>query len=245
MAAGNGVTVRLLGDTLVAQCGKDAELGVVISNNSEEDIYIPISRELEGDRIKLYPWRLSYDSSGSPFRLARQLQYNDVLERLDALLRFFRLPAGREVALQGVIPQRWLCSAAREIAPPYLNAELNPVFYSDRVRSLRDAEYHRDPNLPSAIGLRYDVAYTTLRYLESLPVTSRNVNSSGDTVQVMVGIKEEPGGDPERHPEGGRKQHHYLEIPGVTCRAPDAAAPEHMAGHAPRTSSDYSLSSFR
>lgn len=192
-ASGDGVVVRLLADTVAARCGGDTEIGVAISNNSDEDIYIPVSREMEGDRIKLYPWRLSYDTSGAPIRLARQLQYNDVIERTDALLRFFRLPSGREVMLHGVIPQRWLCAPATEIAPPYLNAELNPVFYSDRARALRAAEYHRDPKLPAAIGLRYDVAYTTLRYLESLPVSSRNVNASGDTVQVMVGIPEEPG----------------------------------------------------
>ncbi len=190
--SGEGVIVRLQADTLPVRCDVDAELGLTIANNGGEDIYIPISRELEGERIKLYPWRLSYDSAGVPIRLARQLQYTDVIERLDGVLRFFRLPAGTQVALRGVLPQRWLCSPATEVSPPYLNAELNPVFYSDRARALRAAEYHLDPNLPATMGLRYDVAYTTLRYLESLPVQSRNVNAAGDTVQVMIAIKDEP-----------------------------------------------------
>lgn len=190
-AAGDGVSVRLHADTLAVRCSGDAGLGVTISNNSGQDIYIPFSHDLEGSRIKLYPWRLSYDGDRQ-IRLARQLQYNDIVEREDALSRFFLLPAGKEVALQGVITPRWLCSAPEEIPNAYLEAELNPTYYSDRSRALRAAEYRRDPNLPATIGLRYEVAYTTLEYFEGLPVLKRESNPSGDTVNILIGVKDEP-----------------------------------------------------
>lgn len=183
--------VRLLADTLAARCESDAEIGVAIANNSDLDIYIPISNELEGDRIKLYPWRMSH-MDGSEIRLARQLQYNDILEREDALARFFRLPSGEEVRFRGVIPQRWLCSPLTEVSGEYMGMELNPTFYADRSRSLRGAEYRRDPALRKSIGLVYEIAYTTLRYLDSIPVSARTWNPTRDTVQVQVELNEEP-----------------------------------------------------
>jgi len=192
-ASGAGVVVRLRADTIAARCDDDAMVDLTISNNGEKDIFIPISHELEGDRIKLYPWRLSY-AGGRDIRLARQLQYNDVLEREDALLRFFRIPAGREIALHGVIPRRWLCSPAELVPDAYLEAELNPTYYADRSRALRGASYRRDPDLPAEIGFRYDVIYTTLDYLEGLPVTGTDWNDARDTVRVTIGVKEEPAG---------------------------------------------------
>lgn len=189
-ASGTGVVVKLHNDTIIARCDADATLDLTISNNGEEDIYIPISNELEGDRIKLYPWRLSY-AEGRDIRLARQLQYTDIVEREDALLRFFLLPAGREISLRGVIPQRWLCSPADLVPNPYLEAELNPTYYADRARGLRGAAYRRDPDLPATIGFRYDVAYTTLGYLDALPA-ERSWNDARDTMRATIHVKEEP-----------------------------------------------------
>jgi hypothetical protein len=188
---GKGVVVRLLGDTLNAECAHDASVGVTIANNSDLDIFIPFSKELEGMRVKLYPWRLLYEE-GRPIRLARQLQYNDIIEREDALARFFRLPAGRQVTLEGTVPQRWLCLVATSITDEYLGLELNPTFYADRARALRGAEYKRDPQLLTTVPFRYDVAYSTLRYIDSLPVASRASNSAGDTTRVTIAVKEEP-----------------------------------------------------
>lgn len=188
-----GVSVQLLGDTIMARCTDDVALGVTIVNNGDVDVYIPFSKELELDRVKLYPWRLYFEGT-DPIRMARQLQYNDLIEREDALARFFRLPAGRQVTLNGTIPQRWLCSPATPVTTEYLKLELNPTFYADRSRALRGAQYWRDPALKTPVPLRYDVAYTTLRYLDSLPVTSRTPNAAGDTIQVAIAVKEEPAG---------------------------------------------------
>lgn len=189
---GPGVVVRLNADTLRARCAADAPVGIVVANNSDSDIYIPFSKELDGMRLKLYPWRMLY-RDGEALRLARQLQYNDMLEREDGVLRFFKLPAGRQVTFDGVIPQRWLCFPTTTVSDSYLDQELKPLFYVDRTRALRNAEYKRDPELRTTVALRYDVAYTTLHYLDALPVLSRSTNGAGDTTQILIGVKEEPG----------------------------------------------------
>lgn len=189
-----GVVVRLLADTLYGRCGHDAALNVVIANNTAEEIFIPFSHELDGERLEIYPWRLLYDSAtAKPVRLARQLQYNDMIERQDALLRFFKLPAGREVRLSAVIPARWLCAPTTAVTAEYLGYELNPVFYADHSRNLRGKELGRDPDLRTSIGLRFDVAFSSFRFLDALPVLSRKTNPAGDTTEIRVGVKEEAG----------------------------------------------------
>lgn len=188
---GEGVAVRLAEDTIVGRCSEGAEVAITIANNDELDIYIPFSKELEGSSVKLYPWRIFYED-GMAIRLARQLQYNDIVEREDALHRFFRLPSGKQITLRGVVPQRWLCSPTTAVTDEYLGLELNPTFYADRSRGLRGAEYRRDPQLLMSVPFRYEIAYTTLRYLDSLPVISRVTSRAGDTTQVTIAVKEEP-----------------------------------------------------
>ncbi len=134
MLPGDGVVVRLTGDTVAARCETGATVGVAIANNGPEDIYIPVSKEMQGEQIKLYPWRLFY-ADGRPIRVARQMQYSDLGEREDPLLRFFRLPAGKEVVLQGMITERWLCA---------------PLARRHRVGGLRDDRRSR----PSRPGQR-------------------------------------------------------------------------------------------
>lgn len=189
--ADTGVVVRLVADTLRADCDRDAALDVLIANNTDDDIYIPFSKELAGSSLKLYPWRVIY-ADGRAVRLARQLQFNDLVEREDALARFFRLPSGRQVVLHGVVPQRWLCSPTTPVTDEYLGYELDPLFYSDRTRSLRAREYRRDPDLLTTVPLAFEIAYTTLGFIDALPVKSRARNSAGDTTQIGIAVKEEP-----------------------------------------------------
>ncbi|MEO6048769.1 MAG: hypothetical protein ABIQ57_14905 [Candidatus Kapaibacterium sp.] len=189
---GDSVVVLLIGGDIPARCENGAEVGIEVANNSARDIYIPISNELEGENIKLYPWRLFY-VSGGPVRVARQIQYNDLVEREDARLRFFRLPKGKEVVLRGIIPQRWLCSTPTEVPEYYLQAELNPTLYSDRSKELRAASYQRDPKLGDSLRLRYDISYTTLNYLDALPVKERKWNAARDSVEITVGMKDDIG----------------------------------------------------
>src|SRR5688572_13053706 len=58
---GTGVIVTFPTDVLAGDCLNGGESPVVIANHTGEDILIPTSRELEGSRIKLYPWRLHHD----------------------------------------------------------------------------------------------------------------------------------------------------------------------------------------
>ncbi|MBS1912012.1 MAG: hypothetical protein JST22_08510 [Bacteroidetes bacterium] len=190
--AGDGVAVRLLADTIRARCADGAHVDIVIANNTDQAIYVPFSNDLEGDRIKLYPFRLLYEGDHR-IRLARQLQYNDVVERLDSKVLFYRLPAGKQTTLHASVQERWLCSALTTVTKEYLALELNPTFYSDRVRGLREGTYRRDPNLLRTSGFCYEIAYTRLGYLDSLPVQQRSVNSRGDTTTVQINVKEEPG----------------------------------------------------
>jgi len=192
MLPGEGVVVRLTGDTVAARCETGASVGVAIANNGPEDIYIPVSKELQGEQIKLYPWRLFY-ADGHPIRVARQLQYSDLGEREDPLLRFFRLPAGKEVTLQGMITERWLCAPPLDVNAGYLDMETSTTsFYADRTRGLRAYHYQRDPNLPDTIALRYDVVYTTLGYLNELPTLNQTWNAAHDTTQLTIAVPEEP-----------------------------------------------------
>ena len=184
--------VRLTGDTLPVRCETGAEVGVSVANNGEEDIYIPVSHELEGGTIKLYPWRVLYAKTG-PIRIARQLQYADLGEREDPLLRFFKLPAGKQIDLRGIITERWLCAPPIEANAGFLDMELTTSFYADRTRGLRAYHYERDPKLPDTIALRYDVFYTTFDYMNQMPVAKQSWNDAHDTTQMTIAVPEEPG----------------------------------------------------
>jgi hypothetical protein len=188
---GEGVIVRLEGDSLVARCGADAELPLVIANNSDNDIFIPISRELEGDRLKLYPWRFLY-ANGVPMRLARQIQYGDLLDRTDSRLLFHRLPSGSQVRLRGVIPSNWLCAPATPIPEGYLERELNPTFYSDYSRRLRAADVGVIDTVNRRTLMRYDVAYTSLDIWKGLPGSATEWNPARDTAQIHIAVTDEP-----------------------------------------------------
>jgi hypothetical protein len=187
---GDSVAVRLLPDSVTATCGTDAEVPLVIANNTASDIYIPISRELEGDRIKLYPWRLYYEEK-KPVRLARQIQFGDLLERTDGRLAFHRIPPGREVRLRGVIPGNWLCVPPTDIPAAYLERELDPTYYADYSRTLRDESARYGKKLP-LVGLRYDVAYTPLDFWHGLPGVTEHSSPGGDTVYTDIKVKDTP-----------------------------------------------------
>jgi hypothetical protein len=191
--AGDGVIVRFPSERFAGDCVKGAETPVVIANRTARDVFIPTSHELEGSRIKLYPWRQHHDSARGAIRLARQIQYGDMFEHsTDARLRLMRLPAGREVRLTASVPGQWLCTKPTELYEGYLQAELDPAFYSQRSRGLRTSPYEQARELVSPIGMRYDVVWVTLEFLERLPVSSRTVSSAGDTIAVQLAVKEEP-----------------------------------------------------
>lgn len=189
--AGQGVVVRLNDDTVRGSCMIDAYTTVTVANNGSEDIYLPISHELSGDTMKLYPWRLVYQEKRQ-VRLARQIQYGDLVERTDARLSFYRLPAGKQVDLVGVIPQRWLCTPPSSLVEGYLEGELDPQYLAEASRSIRGSVPSVDADIFGPMGLRYDVAYTTLGFLQGLPVRSEQWNSRHDTATIHVAVKEEP-----------------------------------------------------
>lgn len=190
---GDGVSVRFMNQRLAGSCDRGGEAPLVIANHTDEDVFIPTSHELEGSRIKLYPWRQHHDSARGTIRLARQIQYGDLLERNnDARLRLMRLPAHHEVHLTAWVPGSWLCTKPTELYEGYLTAELDPAFYAQRARGLRASPYEQAKELVSPIPMRYDVVYVTLGFLEALPLVSRTSNSAADTITVHLDVKEEP-----------------------------------------------------
>jgi hypothetical protein len=188
-----GVEVRFASERISGSCALGATAPLVIANHSDTDAYIPTSHELEGSRIKLYPWRLHHDSAHGAIRLARQIQYGDMFEHgNDARLQLMRLPAHSEVALTAVVPGQWLCTKPTELYEGYLDAELDPAFYSQRSRGLRTSPYEQSKDLVSPIGMRYDVVWLSLAYLDALPVVARKESPRGDTISVEIDVKEEP-----------------------------------------------------
>lgn len=188
---GEDVMIRLHDDTVRGSCQIDAYTHLTVANNGKEDIYLPISHELSGDTVKLYPWRLIYQNTRQ-VRVARQLQYGDLVERTDAKLLFYRLPSGKQIDLVAVIPQRWLCTPPSSLTEGYLEGELDPQYLAEASRGLRGSSPFSNANIFGPMGLRYDVAYTTLDFLRGLPVDSEQWNSGHDTATIHVAVREEP-----------------------------------------------------
>jgi hypothetical protein len=190
---GEGVEVRFASERMIGDCEKGAASPLVIANHTAKDIFIPTSHELEGTSIKLYPWRQHHDSAHGTIRLARQIQYGDLLERNnDSRLRLMRLPAGREVHLEARVPGDWLCTKPTELYEGYLTAELDPTFYAQRARGLRASPYEQAKELASPIPMRYDIVWVTLDFLQSLPVDRRTTSPGGDTITMHLNVSEEP-----------------------------------------------------
>ncbi len=195
---GNGVVVRLLADTIDGTCGRGAAVPIVIANNEDQDVWVPVSNELSADTMTLFPWRLYYSSKPGerdlpPIRVARQLEYGDLVERTDAHLTFERIPAGKEVRLVGWIPPRWLCVPPENVTDEALEAELDPTVYAERTRSIRARHNRIAAAAFDPVAFRYDVAYTRMDYLDTIPSTLQR-NDAGDTVTVHVGITDPPAG---------------------------------------------------
>ena len=192
-APGTGVVVRFDGASAAGNCREGAQTPLVIANHTRRDIYIPTSQELDGTRIKLYPWRQHLDSTRGAIRLARQIQYGDLFERNnESRLRLMRLPVGREIHLTAWVPGDWLCTKPTELYEGYLDAELDPTFYAQRARGLRTSPYEQARELVSPIAMRYDVIYVTLEFLETLPVDARTTSPRGDTITMHLNVTEEP-----------------------------------------------------
>ncbi len=188
---GDSVRVILHPANITATCDKAPAIPLTISNGTEHDIYIPFSKELSGDTIKLYPWRL-LTIEWKPIRVARQIQYGDLLERTDALLRFLRLPAGTQADLTGIIPPEWICAEPQEPVIDYLEKELDPHYYSNYSRWLRSQGTRRPDSLTTPVGLRYDITYTTLDYIEKLPVLEQSSSSANDSIAITLAVQEQP-----------------------------------------------------
>lgn len=188
---GEGVVIRLKDDTVRGSCQIDAYTRLTVANNGREDIFLPISHELSGDTVKLIPWRLIYQEQRQ-VRVARQLQYGDLVERTDAKLIFYRLPSGKQIDLVAVIPQRWLCTPPSSLTEGYMEGELDPQYLAEASRGLRGSNPFTNANIFGPMGLRYDVAYTTLDFLKGLPVDSEQWNTGHDTATIHVAVREEP-----------------------------------------------------
>ena len=191
---GDGVEVRFGSDRLVGHCLAGGEAPLVVANHTDDDVLIPTSRELEGTRIKLYPWRLHHDPTrGDSIRIARQIQFGDLIEHeQNARLVFMRLPWGHQVSLTAWVPGTWLCTKPTPLTEGYMERELEPDYYAHHYQRLRTAAYDQASELVSPIGLRYDVVWLTLDFLETLPVASRSESPAGDTVAVVLDVRDEP-----------------------------------------------------
>lgn len=190
--ASSGLVVRLHGDSIRGACGGEMLVPLTISNVSDSDLYVPVSHELEGTVIKLYPWIL-YFTDGRAVRLARQIQYGDLLERLDSRLVFQRIPAGKEVSLTGRISKEWLCKPEIIMNAQYLKDQLEPKYWSDHTRALRTPAYwNQTESVHSEVGLRYDVSYTTLSFVNDLTRTTEEWNSEHDSTEIHLKARDEP-----------------------------------------------------
>lgn len=188
---GDGLIVRFLTDTVQAICGNELRLPLVIANNSDSDQYIPISYELQEGTIRLFPWIVMNETN--PVRIARQIQYGDLLERTDSRLLFHRLPAGKQVQLTGIVPKEWLCRTPKWAAPSLLTETLNPKYYADYSRALRTPKFWPQESLHSVVGIRYDVVHTTLGWLQTAPQRSLHKSSTGDSISIELSVMNEPG----------------------------------------------------
>ena len=188
---GDGVVVRFMADTVQAVCGTELRLPLVIANNSDSDQYIPISHELHDGTIRLFPWIVMNEAD--PVRIARQIQYGDLLERTDSRLLFHRLPAGKQVQLTGIVPKEWLCRTPKWTDPSLLIEMLHPKYYADYSRALRTPKFWPQESLHSVVGIRYDVVHTTLAWLGAAPQRSTHTTSAGDSVSIGLAVMDEPG----------------------------------------------------
>lgn len=176
-----------------AQCDRELELPVTITNGSSRDIYVPFGGDLVGNRLALYPWR-EVQRGRSAIRLARQIQQGDRIGGTAGTeTRFVRIPAGHAMQLIGVVPGRWICIVPEPVDSFYLHAELTPRYYIDRLRGFRLRQPAQNESIPREYDLAYEVAWTPLDYLDHLPVLRRGTNATGDSVGLMVGVHEEPG----------------------------------------------------
>jgi len=190
--AGEGVVVELEGPGRPISCDEDLHLGVRIANNGSGDVHIPISYELQGEMLLVYPFRAGW-VDGHAVRIARQLQYGDIVDSALPRLRFHRLPHGRELRLTGVVPRKWLCSQPQVVSDEYLEYEgRSSTFYVDRSRSLGTLPYRRDPELRDTLRLRFDVAYSALDFYDAFPVIEQRRNRAGDSVSVRVAVEQQP-----------------------------------------------------
>lgn len=189
---GEGVVVRLDAVTPQVDCDDDLPLRVVIANNGDDDVYIPVSHELQGDTLLLYPFRGGWVGSRT-VRIARQLQYGDIVDREIPRLQFYRLPTGTEIRLTGVVPRRWLCSQTIPANDEYLEHEAkNTDFLVNRSKPLGALPYRRDSDLRDTLRLRFDVGYSRLDFYQAFPILERTLNPGGDSVSIHIAVDDEP-----------------------------------------------------
>ncbi len=189
---GDGVVVRLEPVSSSVKCDSDLEVRVAIANNGDHDVFIPISYELQGDTLLLYPFRGGWVGPDN-VRIARQLQYGDIVDREIPRLQFYRLPRGREVRLIGIVPRKWLCSQTIPANDEYLAHEsTNTDFFVNRSKPLGALPYRRDPDLRDTFRLRFDVGYSRLDFYEAYPILERTVNRAADSVSIRIAVDDQP-----------------------------------------------------
>lgn len=189
---GEGVVVRLAALSPQVDCENDLALSVVIANNSDQDVYVPVSYELHGDTLLLYPFRGGWAGTET-IRIARQLQYGDIVDRDVPRLQFHRLPAGGQVRLKGIVPRKWLCSQTIPANDEYLAYEARSTdFFVGRSKSLGTLPYRRDTDLRDTLRLRFDVGYARLDFYKAYPILEEALNPGRDSVSVRIAVNDVP-----------------------------------------------------
>ncbi|MBL0333640.1 MAG: hypothetical protein IPP08_08110 [Chlorobiota bacterium] len=190
---GEGVNIDIKKtESLDVNCKSNTHFNISISNNSDQDIYIPISNDFKNDTLQLYPWRM-IQSESLPIRLARQVPYSNIVdEPSNSKYILNLLPKKSKVILFGIIKPEWLCMLPVNVYSDYLEDEVYPVIHSQQSRAARQSQKPDVNTTISNFFFRYDVAYTTLNCLNEIPLTEKRLTKNNDTMFFKSSSIEKP-----------------------------------------------------
>lgn len=177
-------------DTFKFNCKEDAFFKIELCNNSESDVYFPISNELRNDTITIIPWRLLSNDT-LPIRIARLTPFSDMVdEPSGAVLNLTKLKQGKKINLVARIKPEWLCMMPAQVTLNSLSQELNS---SKIYAASRAAKRAYKPNVQETLQtsfFRYDVAFTKLEFLKDK--NNFNLIRRNDTTFYHFKSKEKP-----------------------------------------------------